>query len=538
MPPVFLSGLRVTPARLRYARAMRQWAGAGLALCMLACGDGGPDAALSVPDPGTSHVVYGTASAGRALRPGALVVAPAAGLETVTPEVIGGSGVDMLFAGVDPADLPKQLDVLDLRFAAETDVGARRMITLHAPYVLRGPSDPEAPEPLVPVDEGGLSRDVREERTARLAQLLAGLGVEDPCVELPTPLTVTTPRTSAEFIGAMQVLGGGDVAMGFSMTSTVMVGVLPATGGEVRPVPLPTEAPILLQGESAEARWLSSDGIEVEGRQLPRALTFDVSSGFGTTAVAYTWSEASRRYVQTTPFTADSSPRTLRGIVAVPLDGEPSVCAFGGEQGADRTATIWCRTETSTTWRVSLSLPRSGAVTTVVPRADERHVAVDVTGSVYQYGGQDRWSVVLESAVNSGCDPICAAFTTTLPAPGVASLVTVAAGAQAQLLLVEEDGGLTARRPAALNDALFADERPGAEDPLRISAVSQAADGTLFIADAHPTLLRLAPDGSRVDRICLPRDMRDVPIASLLAHPDGRLLVGMSPALLATGAWR
>jgi hypothetical protein len=516
----------------------RWWVGVGCAAGLLACGEGDPGAGLAVPDPGTSHVMYGTASAGRALRPSAVTVAARAGLEQLSPELIGGSGVDMVFAGVDPADLPGHLDILDLRFVAAEETGARPLVPLYDPYILRRPSDPEAPEPLVPVAGSGLSRDEREERASRLSTLLEGLAVADPCVALPTPLTVSTPRTSAELIRTMRLLSNRDVAMGFAMTSTVMLGLLPAGGGEVRAVPLPTAEPLLQTGESGEVRWLSEDEVEVDGRRLPRALTLDVKGGFGSSGVAVVWSEAARRYVPDTPFTREAAPRSLRGLVKLPLDGVASECAFGGDQGSDRSAAVWCRTETSTVWRLSLSLPRAVLVTAVIPRPQERHLAVDATGTVFQYAGRDGWGPLLESSVNAGCDPLCAAFTTTLPAAGEGSLITVAAGAQAQLLLVEDRGGVTARRPEPLDEALFADERPDGQDPLRISAVALAPDGSLFIADARPTLLRLSAAGDRVDRICLPKETRDVPIASLLAHPDGRLLVGMSPALLGVGAWQ
>ena len=53
-----------------------------------------------------------------------------------------------------------------------------------------------------------------------------------------------------------------------------------------------------------------------------------------------------------------------------------------------------------------------------------------------------------------------------------------------------------------------------------------------------PDLFRISPDHRRVDRICLPIEMRESPISALEAHPDGRLIIGMAPAFLAFLRWQ
>lgn len=504
----------------------------------MACGGDDDTPRVSPPSFDTSHALYGTAAAGRAIPISSLRVVEADALGDLAPEPVSGTDVDMLVAGLDASDLPDSLPPDSLRFVGANEADARPLPRLRDPHVFSAPAPFERPSALVPVDGPELSRDEREERSLRLDSLLSGLGIESPCEALASPLSVTTPRISADSIRVMRTLSSGDTVLGFSITSTVVFGLVRPGRTDVTLVPAPTVEPILEQGEVAELQWFSDDEVEVDGRRLPAAFTFDIAGGFGSAGVHMRWDQARRRYVEDTPNTPESAPRHLEGMIALELDGAPHTCGYGGAVGNERVATLWCRAETSTVWRAQISVAKAFSLTGVRPRASGAHLATDLAGSVYEYAGNGRWATVLETSLNAGCDPLCASFSSFAALPGDARL-GIMGGGRAQLLLLEAGGaGVQARRPEALDRALFFDERPEAPDPLRFSAIERAPDGALWIADVRPSLFRYDPAADTVQRFCLPEALREVPIASIEAREDGALILGMSPALLAFGRWQ
>ena len=113
------------------------------------------------------------------------------------------------------------------------------------------------------------------------------------------------------------------------------------------------------------------------------------------------------------------------------------------------------------------------------------------------------------------------------------------AGAKAQLLLLEPSGDtIRAVEPEIVPQSLFADERAAAELPKRFTAVAVAPDGAVWIGTETPDLFRIDPDGARVDRICLPKDLAGTQVAAIEAHPNGRLILGLAPAIFAFSDWR
>ncbi len=507
-----------------------------LAAC-ISCGGETEDVRLSVPDFGTSHVLFGTAAAGRSIPPSSLRVVPQGELQTLMPEVIGGTEIDMLVAGIDAPDLPIGLAPEDIKFVTERETNARPLPRLHAPHVLLRPSPAETPSILVAIDADSAKKDGREERRARSDRLLENLAIAAPCQPPPAPIQVTTPRTSAETIRVLQPLSTQETVVGFSITSTLMFGLLPAGGGEMRFVAIPTVEEIVRPGEETEMRWISTEEVQVRGRPLPAAFTFDIINGFGSSGVHMAWDPTAQRYREDTPGTERTAPRELGGMVKLDLDGTPSLCGFGTGLGM-RAAMLWCRTETSTTWTVHIEQPLGFGVSNVVPRTSGAHLATDLAGTVYEYRGDRRWAAVLQSSINMECGSLCAAFSSAVTlrfGPSVAAI----AGAKAQILLLQDTGPeVSALRPAALDQVLFWSERPQGDEPLRFSALAESPDGALWIADTHPRLFRISPDGAEVARICLPKAMAGAAVAAISAQADGRLLLGMSPALLAIGAWQ
>ncbi len=510
---------------------------AALTTLLLSCGADTPENLLELPDFGTSHVLFGTAARGRSITPSSLQVMALDAETALSPEAIGGTEIDMVVAGLDASSLPQGLSASDLVFISARNDNARALPELLEPHLLQRPSPAEAPGPLVPVSADGLSRDIREEREARLQSMLEGVALQSPCAELPSPVRVTAPRTSADVIRVMRTLSNGDTIVGFTITSTVVFARIPSGSTELETITIPVPQDILLPGEISEMRWVSDREVQVGPNVLPDALSFDISNGFGSIGVHLEWDETQQRYVEDTPTTPEVSPRTLHGVAQLDLDGAAHVCGFGSGLGSTRPAVIWCRTTTSTTWAVQLEATKAFGVSAIYPRPDGRHIATDLAGTIYEYAGNARWAPVLQSSLNSGCDPLCASFSVSraLSAPSTPVLI---AGAKAQLLLVQAGAqGLNTQRPPALDPALFSTELPEGSAPLRFTAAAEGPDGALWIADASPTLLRLNPERTQVERICLPKEMTDVPIAAIEAHPDGRLLLGMSPALLGVGRW-
>lgn len=490
---------------------------------------------FEAPALGTDHIVYGTAQAGRALEPGGLLVVPASGLTHVQPAAIAGGDIDMVYAGLSAADLPVDLAPEALEFVSERDDRARPLPPLRSIHVLESPGLPDDPNKLVPVEVMGASSDLLADRRDRLEVMLNGVQVRNPCRDPTTPIQVTTPRIPADAISTMHTVSTGEVLLGLSISSTVAFGLVRPGRTNVELVPVDTgTVAVVEQGESAVIRFLTPKEQDSARGKTPEGLTVEIIGGFGSVGVALRYDPARHLYRDVTPRLTDAFPRSLFGIGELDLSGRRAWCIYGGVQGADRRAAIWCLPEGTTEWIVTGDFPRSFGITRLFERADGTALALDLAGGVYQLENE-RWSALSTSAINSGCDPLCASFTTTALAPESSGLLGLLGGAKAQLLLVSGNG--EAKPIAALSGALFADERPDGDDPIRYSAAEIAPDGSIYLATTRPELFRVSPDQGRVERICLPKSVRDTPIASVEASPDGRLLLGFSPALLAFGRW-
>jgi hypothetical protein len=118
-------------------------------------------------------------------------------------------------------------------------------------------------------------------------------------------------------------------------------------------------------------------------------------------------------------------------------------------------------------------------------------------------------------------------------------LFGVLAGGKAQVLLLEPTGGsLRATEPEILPQALFSDERVDAELAKRFTSATVAPDGAIWLGTDSPDLFRISPDLGKVERICLPKELAGTQIAAIEAHPNGRLILGLAPAIFAFTDWR
>jgi hypothetical protein len=504
-------------------------------LLIAACG--GKEEGLDIPSVGTEFALFGTASEGRGIAASSVQVARLAELETLQPESIGGGNVDMVFAGLEPGDFPRDLSPDALVFVSRSDERARPIPAIYSPHVFEDPVLPGEPALLVPVEQASIPRELLADREQRLEQMLGGFAIQNPCREPVSELSVFTPRIPAELVSTMRTLSSGDTIVGFSATSTAILGVLGPSDEEPEIIGVSTStATPILSGEIAVISDLGDTEITWNGRALPGELTLDVEGGFGSVGSVAFWSAARGRWLDDTPPLAEAFPRSLAGVRHVTIDGADSICAFGGTQGADRSAAVWCRPAAGGAWSLRARFAKKFAV-----RALEAHesglFAFDLSGTVYEHAGTDDWNPIFSSALNAGCDPLCANFAAFSLAAG-GDLFGVMAGGKAQVLLLERGATLRAVEPEVVAAALFADERVDAELPKRFTAAAIAPDGAVWLGTETPDLIRISPDRTKAERICLPKDLADTQIAAIEAHPNGRLILGLAPAIFAFSDWR
>jgi hypothetical protein len=145
---------------------------------------------------------------------------------------------------------------------------------------------------------------------------------------------------------------------------------------------------------------------------------------------------------------------------------------------------------------------------------------------------------VLRPAINEGCATPCAAFDVVVPGRSDSAVIAVLGGSKAQTLVLERNGGELASSPVEpLTGALFASERRDGVNALVITAAAIDPNGAIWLASTEPVLFRVGVDRGSIERICLPKEARDSVITAVEAHPDGRLILGMSPPLFGFGRW-
>ncbi|MCK6549661.1 hypothetical protein L6R52_27745 [Myxococcota bacterium] len=511
---------------------------------LAACGDADAPP-FAIPRTDTDFVIFGTAQAGRAAVPSAVRIVRATDLTTLRPDSIGGGDVDMFFAGLDRADLPADLDPTMLVVVGKNDDGARALPPLYAAHVLERTGPADAGLELGPVG-GELPSSVAEERAERLRKMIEGLAIQDPCLPPSSPISITVPRTSGEEITAFRTLSSGETFVGFTMTSTVMLGVLTPGALDLELVGVSTGSTAIQRGERTRVFDLGDrEARTPSGRVVPDAIALSYVGAFGTAAQLLVFDPAAGRWVDDTPFPADPAmasiqPDLVSGVRHVELDGETALCAHGSVRGPNRVAGLWCRTETSTVWTVAAAIRDAYSFIGVVDRdGDDGPLALDITGRVYTHEPRG-WRPVVEPAVNDGCAPPCVTFDPVTRAPASSGLLAAVGGSDAQVLLVSaRAGGLPSLDALPIVDSvLFSDERIGAEDDgLRFTSLAFSPDGALWLGSRAPVLVRVSPDRTSARRICLPPEAAGATVSAIEAHPSGELYLGMNPAMLGFGTW-
>jgi hypothetical protein len=516
-----------------------------VASMLAACGE--PEAPpFEIPRTNTDFVIFGTAQAGRAVVPSAVRIVRATDLATLRPDSISGGDVDMFFAGLDRADLPAGLDPTMLVVVGKNDAGARALPPLYAPHVLERTGPADAGLVLGPATGDGLPSSVAAERAERLRKMIEGLAIEDPCAEPSAPISVTVPRTSGEEIHVFRTLSSGETFVGFSMTSTVMLGVLDPVTLDLDLVGVDTGSVALERGERTRVFDLGDrEARGPGGRLMPDAIALTYVGAFGTAAQLLVLDPARGRYADDTPFPADPAtqsiqPDLLSGVRHVELDGVPTLCAHGSVRGPNRVAGLWCRTETSTVWSVGAAVRDAYSFIGVVDRGgDDPPLALDITGRAYAHEPRG-WRPIVEPAVNDGCAPPCVTFDPVVRAPASTGLLAAVGGSDAQVLLLSaRSSGAPELSALEITDSvLFSDERMGAPDGgLRFTSLAFSPDGALWLGSRAPVLVRVSSDRTAAERLCLPPDAEGATVTAIEAHPSGQLYLGMSPAMLGFGRW-
>jgi hypothetical protein len=500
-----------------------------LAVLPLACGDEAPPE-LTRPELGTEWVLVGSAGTDRGLGPLDARIVRASELG---PLVIPGRGsvrVDLLYAGLDPASLPTDVDPGRLELAPIGRAGVRPLPALTQPHLLREPAAPGTEAELVPVgtDPG---------RQQRLQRLTESLGIVDPCRAPAAPFADFPQRSPASAVTALRFDDAGSILIGLTSTSTAVYGTAPASGGTMVELPVHMGEPPVQPGERVSVVELGDGEVDTGTGLRPERLVLVRGGVLGHLAV---WTATAGRHRDDTPRSLDRAPAALRGSAVVRRGGQARLCIFGAVAGSGgrSEAGVWCREPAGGGWAVAAVMPNAARIVALLDGPEGRAWAVDVGGTVYEDRGDTGWAPVLSADVNQGCFPICVGLRTA--AVGVEGDPTrlVLAGDTVALALRGTSVATARYEPLPLTRALFSDEREG-PGAIELSAAVVAPDGAIWLAPLSSRfVVRVSPDLGDATRICLPDGGVGAESTALAASPDGRLVLGARPTRIAVGTWR
>jgi hypothetical protein len=503
---------------------------------------------LVVPDTGTPWVIYATAAVMRPVSPKSvhIVRTSAVNMTALSPDNLGAGAVDMFFAGLKAEDLPSNLTPDALTVVDRSAENAHRLPPLYKSYVLKKPAPYNQKNDFIPTDDPGLSEGTLQERRDRLALMLQDLAVLDGCTPLATPVHLSS--INAESIDQGRTLSSGDTFFAIGATGRAVIARLPASAEAPMSITVATGSIAIMREEHAEITDLGdSEAVDQSGVTVPGELAINFIGAFGHgIGQIETFDPMMRQYAVDTPTldgSAQAIPEIFSGVRHVSLAGAPALCAFGTAQGPSSVSAIWCRRMGSSAWQVSGAFRNTLGMVTMFPGADASRppIAIDVFGTAYAPNADGVFQPMVRAEVNMGCTPPCSAFQTgaAVRRGASAELRAVIAGSKAQALTVGEVGGsISLRAVSGLEQALFGDERPSGAMALRFTASTFGMDGSLWLGSGEPVLIRVAPDLSSAARICLPREAHGMSLTTIAANDDGRLILGMTPALLGLGRWQ
>jgi hypothetical protein len=514
--------LRLAPSAVAALLALSPYA--------LACSDDAPE--VDAPRVGTAFVFFGVAGAGRPFALEDVRVVPASELPTIELPEGGPLEVEVVFGGLDEANLPAGLPPGAIEFVLKSDPRAHRLPPLTRPHVLRAAAAPGAPLDLVPVEAEDAVEDTRAERRARLAALTAELRVADPCA-VPT-FDVSTPRTQASQIVTATTLSSGETLLGLATTSTALVGVLErAARPTISELPIDVGDVPIAAGEAAATVAFGGDEV-VDGRPWPRYVALFRGSFLGG-LLAYTATTGGYRDLGVAAL--DPQPARIRGVERVDVDGTDSVCFYGSTTGSGaigsgaRRAGLWCRAWRGGAWQVVAAIDEARTFTALIARPGAPLRLLDAAGTVHVRAG-GRWRPEAVNELNRGCAPTpCIALDRAIALPSGPTLALMVGDDGNVWQVTEVSGGTEVTRHAPATAALFGDERAG-DDAADLAVVSRRAGGGALIAGTRGPVLRLGRDLTAVERLCAPRGLVN-PLTFAAELDDGALLLATSPISIA-----
>ena len=515
-----------------------------------ACGD--EERGVTAPRIDAPYFILGAGGGGRNLSIFDIQVIKAS--ELPAELMIPGSGtveVDMFVAGLREEDLPAGLRPEDLEFVTQfDDVPKRPFVPLYQPHILAYPSLPKDPNAFVPIFEDDGEPVDDGQRRDRLEKLLENLRLKDPCRSIPFRQTFRTERIPATQVLAALPLSNGDTVLGLASTGTAAVGILPARGGAVElfGFELTPDAP-LERDERTEIYGLTREEVEgPEARRLPRGIALVRGAVLPHVAL---WSSSLRRYEDVTPRTFEPAIGRVRSVEMLSVEGRPEICVTGsvidgscGSFGISEVcaAGLWCMDVEARTWTMRARIPKGAMLTGTVSRPGLPLRAMGITGTVYRQLDSlapESWGARYLPSSNVGCEPACIAYTRFVEASDPArGELGVAVGDEGSAILLTGSSleTLALEELSVAKTRLFGDERRRGGMILQAAAFS--ADGALWLGGDRSILLRVSPDRSSAERICLPDDIQDSKVSALSVSENGDLIVAASPPRVAIGSWK
>lgn len=504
------------------------------------CADGTTN--LDIPPVGTKYVLIAAAGGGRAVGELDVRVSLATEIKDLQIPGSGNIDVDMVFAGIDEADLPAGLAPTDLQFARNTKAGTRPVPPLTNAHILLAPSPPGTAGTLVPVRDAADTQPERTDRESRMDHLLRELAIVDPCIQPSAPFVVTTPRSRAAVIDAVRGLSNGDTFLGLTVTSTALLGRIRAGTTEFEEIGVDTGMTPIMATETSEIRDLG-DGEVTDHEGLLRPAYVPVSRGdlLGHLAV---WSATTSKYLDQTPRHLTDQPGNQIRMRKVRRGGTDMLCAFGNVVGMEglRRGAAWCRPDGGT-WSLAASIDGAVGFTAMIDAGALGTVLIDRRGAVHTEGGPNGWTEIAKPAVNqpARCDPVCVGFSAVSTAPPAQSpRLAIIAGRDANAIALDQAGnGVDLTPIERLQDALFADERRGPK-AVDFSATYISPDGATWLAAEVDAvfILRVGADLSTAQRVCLPADADGAAVTAIGGTESGRMVLGLAPLGIAVGTWQ
>lgn len=506
----------------------------------LGCSSGG--APIEPPVIDAPYVLIGFAGGGRSLVPEDLKIVSSSNIPVLRITGTGNATVDYLYAGLRPEDLPSGMSPTDLVFATSADLNTRAIPPLVRPHVLAAPAPPGATGTLVEINADGISDDERAYRQKRFEALTKDLRLKDPC--RAPPFSVSLPRISAAAVPSARVMSDGSVVLGLAMSGTIALGRFTddPENLELMGVDAPASSPVVAEEPIRVVNLGEGEVPGPDGRPRPAALAIWRSAAVGQ---VLRYDAAAKKYLDDSPQNVDPSPSYIELMRTLSLDGADRFVIAGGTQGTGqmgsgaRLAGMWSRSSTGGAWRVEASIPTAHDFLTVLTPPGLGTLAIDYTGTVHQGSFARGWQPTVTPAVNQNCGAVpCRPFAAAIPGPPSSGALAILGGQKGEIWTIRgtSASSLRAEQLGPAMRSFFSDEVSG-DFALNVQDMIATPDDAIWIATTRSFMVRVSPDLSTAERVCVP-DLGGQPPTAIAARSDGALIVAASPPYIGVGSWK